>query len=63
MKEELAPHATLRGRQREQMKVAEEEKQRIKETLRKSQANTDWMKEEREKLLQKKNKHRRIDEA
>mgnify|MGYP007132931507 CR=1 FL=1 len=56
MKEELSAQEALRGREREQKKIAEEEKQRIEETLRKSEANNDRLKEEREKLLQEKEK-------
>ena len=36
LKEELATQGALRGREREQKKAVEEEKQRIEEALRKS---------------------------
>ena len=55
----MSAHEALRGKKREQKKLAEEERRRVQENLRKSQANNDRLKEEREKLLQDKDKLRR----
>ena len=59
LRDELAAQEALRGDEREQKKLAEEERWEVEETLRKSQANNDQLKEEREKLLQDKDKLRR----
>ena len=56
LKEELATQEALRGREREQKKATEEGKRRIEEALHKSLANNDQLKEEREKLMQEKDK-------
>ena len=50
LREELAFQKALREKEREQMKLAEEEQRRIKEMLRKSHANNDRLKEEKDKL-------------
>ena len=62
LRDELAAQEALRGNEREQKKLAEEERWEVEETLRKSQANNDQLKEEREKLLQDKDKLRRQEE-
>ena len=54
----MAPEA-LREKEREQRKLAEEERQRIKESLQTTHANNDRRKEEREKLQLEKDKLRR----
>ena len=50
---ELAAQEVLRRNEREQKKTVEEQR-RMEENLRKSQANNDRLKEEREKLLKDK---------
>ena len=59
LREELAAQEALREKEREQRKLAEDERRRMEEGLRKSHANNDRLKEEREKLLQDKDKLRR----
>ena len=56
LREELAAQETLREKEWEHKKLAEEEQWRVEENLRKSHANNDRLKEEREKLLQEKDK-------
>ena len=56
LREELAAQKALREKEREQRMFAEEERWRIEESLRKSHANNDRLKEEREKLQQEKDK-------
>ena len=48
--EELAAQEALREQEREQRKLVEDERRRIEEGLRKSHANNDRLKEERDKL-------------
>ena len=56
LREELGAQEALREKEREQRKLGEEEERRIEESLRKSHANNDRLKEEREKLQQEKDK-------
>ena len=50
LREELAAQEALREKEREQQKLAEDERRRMEEVLRKSHANNDRLKEERDKL-------------
>ena len=62
VREELAAQEALREKEREQRKLAKEERRRIEESLLKSHANNDRLKEEREKLQQEKDKlHRQAE--
>ena len=58
LREELEAQEALRAREREQKKATEDEKRRLKENLRKSCQLNDRLKEEKEKLLQEKDKLR-----
>ena len=60
---ELAAQEALRAREREQKKSTEEEKQKIEENLRKSHQVNDWLKQEKKKLLQEKDKLRQMAEG
>ena len=55
-REELTAQEALREKEREQQKLAEEERWRMEEGLRKSHANNDRLKEERDKMQQEKDK-------
>ena len=48
LREELVAQEALREKEREQRRLAEDERRRIEEGLRKSHANNDWLKEEQE---------------
>ena len=56
LREELAAQDALREKEREQRKLAENERRRMEEGLRKSHANNDRLKEERDKLHQEKDR-------
>ena len=63
LREELAAQEALRAGEWEQKKVAEEEKPKIEENIRKTHQLNDRLKEEKEKLLQEKYKLRRSTEV
>ena len=63
LKDELVAQATLKEKEKYLRKTTEEEKRRTKESLRKIQANNDRLKEERENLLQEKDKLQRMAET
>ena len=50
LEEELRAQEALREKEREQRKLVEEERRRMEESLWKSQANNDRLKEEKDKL-------------
>ena len=50
LKEELRAEEVLREKERQQRKLAKEERWRMEESLRKSQANNDRLREEKDKL-------------
>ena len=59
LREELAAQEALREKEKEQRRLAEDDRRRIEEGLRKSHANNDRLKEERDKLQQEKDRLRR----
>ena len=56
LKEVFVVQVALREKEKDLWKTTEEEKWRIKESLRKIQTNNDQLKEEKENLLQEKDK-------
>ena len=63
LKEVFVVQVALREKEKDLWKTTEEEKWRIKESLRKIQTNNDQLKEEKENLLQEKDKLRTMAET
>ena len=63
LKEVFVVQVALREKEKDLWKTTEEEKWRIKESLRKIQTNNDQLKEEKENLLQEKGKLRTMAET